>query len=433
MDTVERLTFGDAMGDSLIALTHRHRYQVATKLVTKARVVDLCCGEGYGTVLLAGEASRVTGVDVDSGAISAARRSTQSPRVSFAESDALAYVEALDAESVDVVICFEGVEHVPDPWALLDRLGQLVEAGVAVLVSLPNDQDISEDNPFHTHQFSPADIQEASERLGGAEVALQWTAEGSILCPMDLAGGIHQALADLEGNPPSRFAEHVLLAAGFDTRVWTQALIAAQSVMRPVNTDYVEDLRRANSELWAENARLGRWILGLGQASAAVAIRRVIPVAPRSMASREGEYRTMGHELLRRFPYLVVDFSGGWFDQELDMEGIPFRWMDGVGVLSIGAAGIAHPPLTLEMTFRSFATEHEVVVTVGGREAGRATVQPDPQCVVRVPIRQGTGVVDVRISTVGESTSASVVNPQDMRLLSVMVSACRVTPRWGSD
>ncbi|HEY0465678.1 MAG TPA: methyltransferase domain-containing protein, partial [Polyangiaceae bacterium] len=48
----------------VIELEHVHRYLLARELVKGKRVLDIACGEGYGSALLASVAREVTGVDV---------------------------------------------------------------------------------------------------------------------------------------------------------------------------------------------------------------------------------------------------------------------------------------------------------------------------------------------------------------------------------
>ena len=48
-----------------IELEHMHRYKVATDYCEGKRVLDVACGEGYGSYLLSEVASEVVGVDID--------------------------------------------------------------------------------------------------------------------------------------------------------------------------------------------------------------------------------------------------------------------------------------------------------------------------------------------------------------------------------
>ena len=66
----------EATGERLIpsqqgdaAIEHLHRYAVAAELVRGKTVLDVACGEGYGTFLISRVAGRVVGVDVSPEAV----------------------------------------------------------------------------------------------------------------------------------------------------------------------------------------------------------------------------------------------------------------------------------------------------------------------------------------------------------------------------
>ena len=48
-----------------IKLEHLQRYALCRSVIRGRRVLDLACGEGYGSALLAREAKMVVGVDID--------------------------------------------------------------------------------------------------------------------------------------------------------------------------------------------------------------------------------------------------------------------------------------------------------------------------------------------------------------------------------
>jgi 2-polyprenyl-3-methyl-5-hydroxy-6-metoxy-1,4-benzoquinol methylase len=58
-----------------IWVEHWHRYHFAARWCEGKRVLDVACGEGYGSALLARGASRVTGVDISPEAVAHAQKS----------------------------------------------------------------------------------------------------------------------------------------------------------------------------------------------------------------------------------------------------------------------------------------------------------------------------------------------------------------------
>lgn len=57
------------------SVEHLHRYALARQLAHGKDVLDIACGEGYGSNLLATIARTVTGVDIDSEIVHHAKRS----------------------------------------------------------------------------------------------------------------------------------------------------------------------------------------------------------------------------------------------------------------------------------------------------------------------------------------------------------------------
>jgi SAM-dependent methyltransferase len=131
------------------------RYAFAAHWVVGRRVIDLCCGLGYGAhILSAVGASRVVGVDISAGAIQYSTREYGSDRVEFVNADVTA---AFVASKFDIATCFEGIEHVQHPERLLENIrGLLVPGGIA-LISTPNGPHYPggfSGNPYHFKEFS---------------------------------------------------------------------------------------------------------------------------------------------------------------------------------------------------------------------------------------------------------------------------------------
>src|SRR5215210_6237179 len=93
-------------------------------------VVDMACGEGYGSAELAGTAASVVGVDANPQAHEHARLRYRRPNLRF-ERD---LVERF-GEPCDDVVFLQTVEHVDEPGAVLDHFRSL--APVAY-ISTPN-------------------------------------------------------------------------------------------------------------------------------------------------------------------------------------------------------------------------------------------------------------------------------------------------------
>jgi SAM-dependent methyltransferase len=132
------------------------------------RVVDLACGEGYGTAVLARTAATVVGVDANPDAFEHARLKYTGPNRRF-ERD---MIETWSGDA-DCVVLLQTIEHVQDPDAVLERLRDLVGPHGVVYVSTPNVLTLapagapSSGNPWHLREYRPSEYRALCERHFG--------------------------------------------------------------------------------------------------------------------------------------------------------------------------------------------------------------------------------------------------------------------------
>lgn len=134
---------------------HIYRYRFATQFVKGKRVLDIACGEGYGTYGLqkAGAVS-VVGVDIAQEAVDHARKKYG---IDARLGDALAI--PLEDNSVDVVVTYETVEHVSSPQKFLKECRRVLVSGGQLIISTPNRDIYSEfNNPFHCAEMNEAEF-----------------------------------------------------------------------------------------------------------------------------------------------------------------------------------------------------------------------------------------------------------------------------------
>lgn len=138
---------------------HVARYHAACECVRPHdRVLDASCGLGYGSHVLARNsvASHVLGVDIDARTIAYATDNYSDARVTFAQGDVQRLADLPDS-SVDVVVSFETLEHVPDPVAALREFHRVLTPGGRVIASVPNnwtDETGRDPNPHHLHVYT---------------------------------------------------------------------------------------------------------------------------------------------------------------------------------------------------------------------------------------------------------------------------------------
>ncbi|MBA2644687.1 MAG: methyltransferase domain-containing protein [Solirubrobacterales bacterium] len=152
-------TLPDVPAENYWYRRHLAVYEWIAERVRGRRVVDLACGEGYGSAVLARTAASVVGVDANPEAFEHARLRYVTPNLRF-ERD---LVETWSGE-VDCVVFLQTIEHVADPGALLDSIGRLAGPGGISYVSTPNVLTLApagaerSDNPWHVHEYRPGEF-----------------------------------------------------------------------------------------------------------------------------------------------------------------------------------------------------------------------------------------------------------------------------------
>jgi SAM-dependent methyltransferase len=129
-------------------------YEWIARRADGKRVVDMACGEGYGSDVLARAAAGVVGVDANPEAHEHARLRYRRPNLRF-ERD---LVESF-SETCDAVVFLQTIEHVQDPGAILEHFKSMLAPGGVAFVSTPNLLTLAppgaekSDNPWHVKEY----------------------------------------------------------------------------------------------------------------------------------------------------------------------------------------------------------------------------------------------------------------------------------------
>jgi 2-polyprenyl-3-methyl-5-hydroxy-6-metoxy-1,4-benzoquinol methylase len=132
-------------------------YEWIAARVVGLRAIDMACGEGYGSDVLARSAASVVGVDANPEAHEHARLRYEvpaHPNLRFARD----LVETFP-EPADAVVFLQTIEHLQDPAAVLKHFRSLVGDTGVVFVSTPNVLTLApkgaerSDNPWHVHEY----------------------------------------------------------------------------------------------------------------------------------------------------------------------------------------------------------------------------------------------------------------------------------------
>src|SRR6478736_9325440 len=159
-----------------IAHEHWHRYAFARAFVAGRQVLDVACGEGYGSALLCDTAAHVTGVDIDTRTLAHAR-ATYAGRANLAFVEGSAAALPLPDASFDVVVSFETIEHLDaaDQPPMLAEFARVLKPAGLLIISSPNKRLYSDArdyvNEFHRHELYRDGL---AELLARAFPAQRW-------------------------------------------------------------------------------------------------------------------------------------------------------------------------------------------------------------------------------------------------------------------
>jgi SAM-dependent methyltransferase len=232
---VQRLTINGPRGPAALPLTgertvpgiaaenywfrrHEAAYNFALPYVAGRSVLEVGCGEGYGTALLASSARTMLGIDYDAATIvHAAARYRQAH---FARANLAAL--PVPSAGLDVVASLQVIEHVWDHPEFVRGCRRVLRPGGLLLVTTPNRLTFSPGldapvNPFHTHEFTAGELTDLLHRCGFGIDAVLGLHAGPRLAEFDARHGGFVAAQLAE--PPDRWSERLradVAAVGVD-------------------------------------------------------------------------------------------------------------------------------------------------------------------------------------------------------------------------
>ena len=124
-----------------IALEHVHRYLMACELAKDRVVLDMACGEGYGTEMLARVAHTAIGVDISNEAVAHATQKYEKSNLFFATGSCADV--PLPQSSVDLVVSFETIEHHDQHEAMMAEIKRVLRPDGLLIMSSPEHYEYS--------------------------------------------------------------------------------------------------------------------------------------------------------------------------------------------------------------------------------------------------------------------------------------------------
>jgi len=153
----ERLVLDETMASSLIYDEHLVRYELAKSYSQGKVVLDVACGSGYGSYLLADKAEKVWAIDINQEALALAEKKYQHPKIKFLADD-VEILSKVGDKMIDLAVSFETIEHLKNPDNYLEQLKRVLKTDGLALISTPNRQVFGQKNPWHLREYTKEDF-----------------------------------------------------------------------------------------------------------------------------------------------------------------------------------------------------------------------------------------------------------------------------------
>ena len=176
-----------------VQIEHMHRYALALKLVEGHSVLDIACGEGYGSNILAGKAASVVGVDICEDAVRHAREKYIRKNLNFIQGDCTDI--PLGDASVEVVVSFETIEHHDQHDEFLSEIKRVLVPGGLLIISSPDRREYSDvtgyDNEYHVKELYLSEFDALLKQHFSYQTLLgQRIKYGSLIVPLCFETGV---------------------------------------------------------------------------------------------------------------------------------------------------------------------------------------------------------------------------------------------------
>jgi SAM-dependent methyltransferase len=163
-------TLPDVPAENYWFRRHLVVYEWIGARVIGMRVLDMACGEGYGSEVLSRSAATVLGVDGNPEAHEHARLRYVRQNLRFEWGAVETHGEP---GAFDAVVFLQTIEHVQDPVAVLEHFRSLLAPGGTVYVSTPNVLTLAPPgaaksaNPWHVREYRADEFRELCATVFG--------------------------------------------------------------------------------------------------------------------------------------------------------------------------------------------------------------------------------------------------------------------------
>src|SRR5579859_516565 len=155
-------TLPDVPAENYWYRRHLVVYEWIAARTAGSRILDMACGEGYGSEVLWRSASSVVGVDANPEAFEHARTRYRRQGLRFERGMVETFGEP---GAFDAVVFLQTIEHVQDPKAVLSHFRSLLAPGGVLYVSTPNVLTLAapcearSGNPWHVREYRASEFE----------------------------------------------------------------------------------------------------------------------------------------------------------------------------------------------------------------------------------------------------------------------------------
>jgi SAM-dependent methyltransferase len=194
---------------------HLLRYRFAARSVVGTKVLDVACGTGFGSSILAEKAGYVVGIDNSFETIQYAYQNYSIPNLSFSVADCR--MLPMRSRSFDLAVMFEAIEHISDPEQCLSEIRRILHARGILIISTPNAtrpmKAIEEHNPFHLKEFTEGEFLELL-RPHFRHVQLLYQHEFSASAIQQIRGPANEPATVVEDSTSTEGAKYFIAVCG---------------------------------------------------------------------------------------------------------------------------------------------------------------------------------------------------------------------------
>jgi 2-polyprenyl-3-methyl-5-hydroxy-6-metoxy-1,4-benzoquinol methylase len=161
-------TLPDVPAENYWFRRHLAIYQWIAARVAGQRVLDMACGEGYGSHVLSSRARAVVGLDANPEAHEHARLRYRAGNLDYERG----LVETFgEPGAFDAVVFLQTIEHVQDPRAVLGHFRRLLAPAGIAYITTPNLLTLAppgaekSDNPWHLKEYRAHEFRELCQSV----------------------------------------------------------------------------------------------------------------------------------------------------------------------------------------------------------------------------------------------------------------------------